>query len=265
MLTVGTGAGSHSYLIDSGALVYVKDGNDYSLGSIQDLLDVDLDDGVYRYILNEEDAVQAMVVDALDAGAQSVFVMINSIAYGADGTDEFDVVKGLSFADGTSASDKTWNYTDSGLLSALGNPSSGRGRYSALVKFTLGEDGVLKKVDLLDGSGSSPDNYYSAEPGSEWTAVTVNSTNYNVSYITGIGNTANDGSFTLGVNDGTTTAAIKHVPFEANTVMYRISGGNWIAERPTTGNFNSNGLTSAQYVFVKTDDEKAYDVIIKVN
>jgi hypothetical protein len=260
ILSVGPSGSRTNHLIDSSAIVYVKDGNDYSLGSIQDLLDVELDDGPFNYILNESGSVAAMWVDIADAGAQSVFVMINSISYGADGTDEFDIVNGLNFADGAGAASKSWDFTDSTLVSKLNsiytNGSSNRGRYDRLVKFTIGEDGTLKALDLLDGTGSRVDSYYSAETGA---TVTLNGS----SFVTGR-NDGSGGTFTLGVNDGTTTSALDFVAFEANTVLYRLSGSSWIAEKPTTGNFNSLGA-SAEYVFVKTDKDNAYDVIIRVD
>jgi hypothetical protein len=235
------------YLVDSGLLVYLKDGNSYNLGSIKDLKDID---NPFLFIEGATSKkVGALIVEAGDAGAQSVFVMLNSTSVGWDNGD-IDVVSGLSFADGATAGGKSWNYTDDRLVSSVlstypgyVNGTNNRGRYDMMVKFRIDEAGVLKNAVNLNTltDKDNPTNpvkigsYKSWNPG------------------------GSDGSFSITSTVGGVETLIA---FEANSVLYKVSGGSWTAMRPTAGNFQADNGTGT-YTFLKTDLSKAYDVIIK--
>jgi hypothetical protein len=250
-----------THLIDSSVLVYVADdvtagaaaagdfrGADFSIGSIKDLLDDDLDTGFQYYKDPVDGRVKALLVDSSDAGAQKLFVMINAITQGSDGSNgEIDVVRGLNFVSGANASATTWNYDNDGLLSLLG--TANRGRYETIVQFSIGEDGVLKNAKRLD----------SVNP-------TIGTTVTPARYVADSFYGGSGGTFTIRY---TTNSAVEGLAtFEANTVLYEQDGPNWKAVRPTPGNFkahsNSAGQLNGDYIFLKTDDEKAYDVIIKI-
>jgi hypothetical protein len=262
-----------SHLLDSSVLVYIGEdpanstngefvGADFSIGNIKDLQDDDLDFGFQYY--EADGRVKALLVNSDDAGAQKLFVMINSITKGSDGSNgEIDVAKGLNFANGANASATTWNYTNAGLHDSVDlglntgyTETQQRARYWTMVKFSIGEDGVLKSavrlMDVVDKStGKNPtigdatnparyiaDSYYGG-----------NGSTFTVRYTT-------DG----GITEGLAT-------FESNAVLYEPDGAGWKALRPTEGNFkahvNSAGLLNGEYMFLKTDTDKAYDVIIK--
>jgi hypothetical protein len=270
IISIGT-AGDK--LVDSSVLVYVADdvkavydnaGNftgfkaDYSVGSIKDLQDGELKNEFW-YFLGSDGKVKALIVNSDDAGAQNVFVLINSITKGSDGAGgEIDVVNGLSFADGASASGKTWSYNDSTLH------DRGWGRYGMVVKFRIGEDGVLKAAtDLNDRKLYDPDydpetpgNYDPEDPND----VPIENVGYYAYYP------GNGGTFSIEYTSG---SSIELVTFEASTVLYKVDGSNWVAMRPTEGNFKADQdptKPAATYTFLKTDpDKKAYDIIIKTN
>ena len=197
--------------------------------------------------------IKALLVNVDDAGTQSVFVMINATTEGSDGNGgDIDVVKGLSFADGTNASDRTWNYIDDGLVHTantadfdLGN---NRGRYDYMVKFKIGEDGVLRSAAALSSTQKA---------GEYITGAVLDRTDD--PYKAGSG-----GTFSLAIATG---GGIGYVTFEADAVLYEIDEGSWVALRPNSGNFkdsDSNSATTDYYDFLKTDpDDKAYDIIIR--
>jgi hypothetical protein len=69
---------------------------------------------------------------------------------------------------------------------------------------------------------------------------------------------------TLTAIPGTIALSNPYVTFEANAVLYKKNGNNWEAMSPSTGNFN-NDDGQGRYAFYKTDPDKAYDIIIKIN
>jgi hypothetical protein len=241
--------GSVNHMIDSGVLVYIKDGSDYSLGSIKDLKDIDRPFWFIKGTSTESKGVGALIVDANDAGAQSVFVMINSVSKGWDNGD-IDVVTGLSFADGANAASKSWNYVASTLIStdlnaypAYFTGTDNRGHYNMMVKFRIDESGVLKSATLLN---TLTDKDNPTNPVKVGTFRTWNPG-------------GSDGSFSI----NTTVSAVDTlITFEANAVLYKIVGGSWTAMRASEGNFKADDIGTL-YTFLKTDLGKAYDVIIK--
>jgi hypothetical protein len=242
-------SGTPNKLIDSSVLVYVKDGNDISLGSIKDLLDKTFKNDAW-YIQDANGKVRALLVDTQDAGANSLFVMVSSISTGSNSSGTYSVVSGLDFADGPSAAVKSWDYFNSTLTAT--NPIDLQAVivYPMMLKFTIGENGVLKgAVDLL------VDNDVNSIP--------------NVKYV-GFGKRTSGTGGTFQIAYTTTVGAvttIDTVAFEANTVLYKVDGRQWKAYAPSEANLkdtNSAGDLNGVYVFMKTDDEKAYDVIIKV-
>jgi hypothetical protein len=238
-------------LIDSGVVVFVYDGNgDYSLGSIKDLVDDDLE--AQAWYITSENKIRALLVSDSDAGAQKVFVMIESINKGWNNGGDVDVVKGLSFAGGpNSPASQTWNYTNAGLLSALG--ITDRGRYATMVQFKIGEDGILRDAKVLkdqaDAAQLSPAYYIGG------------------GYTSGVGGTFSLTTTIGGI--GLSGGSKQDVAFEPDTVLYKTSGSSaWEGMRPTEANFkldvNANGELNGEYLFLKTDKDKAYDVIIKI-
>jgi hypothetical protein len=271
ILTVkGSGGLNGDYLLDSNTLVYVRDGSVYGIGSIKDLLDKDIEQDFW-FIADavKTNVVRALIVDTKDAGAQNLFVMVNTVTKGSDNAGgEVDVVNGLSFADGRNAGGKSWSYLDMTLRGASGLNTTGR--YAEPVKFRIGEDGILKSFSVL-----SADVLYLDSA----TGITTNPT------ITGAALFSVDdfitpgsgGTFTLRLNATVTTksiaswysinnpgTALNYVTFEANTVLYKKDGPNWTAMAPTEGNFK-NDEGNGVYAFYKSDPKKAYDIIIKLN
>jgi hypothetical protein len=251
-------AGTPNKLIDSSVLVYVKDGDNYSLGSIKDLLDKELKQPAW-YIQDANGKVRALLVDTKDTGANSVFVLVSTISMGSNTGGTYNVVGGLDFADGASAAVKSWDYfndalpvTDPELLQAVYV-------YPSMLKFTLSENGVLK---------SDGEKYLVADPDA---AAIMN---------VGFGKRTSGTGGTFQIAYTTTVAAIDAngdryypvtdtVAFEANAVLYKVDGRQWKAYAPSEANFkadtNSAGVLNGVYVFMKTDPKKAYDVIIKVS
>jgi hypothetical protein len=241
-------SGTTPILIDSSVLVYVEDDGDYSLGSIKDLLDDDLDYD-FQYI-EKEGKVRALLVQDGDAGAQSVYVMINSISQGYDDGD-IDVVTGLSFADGVAnAADKTWNYNAADLQTTLTSgfqkpteDSYKKGYYTTMVKFKIAEDGVLKDATDLKGKNNTDGGP---------TAI------QNVVFGKYTSNT--DGTFAIST---TVSGSYMPIAFESNAVLYKIENGDWKAYRPTEGYLKADP-DGTLYTFLRTgNDKKTYDVIIK--
>jgi hypothetical protein len=244
-----------NYLLDNNTLVFVKIGSDeYSLGSVKDLLDKDIKKDFW-FILGKDNKVAALVVDSDDAGAQNLFVLINSVTKGSDGAGgEIDVVNGLSFADGALAAVKSFNYVDASLR------SDGTDLRPVPYKFRVGEDGILKVAEKLDADAL-------------YTDATTNPVTVTNPTITGAAfhllTPGSGGTFTLTISDATWDGSNSGtigtlVTFEANTVLYKKENGAWVAYKPTVGTFNADE-NKGVYAFFKTDTKKAYDIIIKVN
>jgi hypothetical protein len=254
-------------LLDGNALVYVDDDGTYSVGSIKDLLDKDLTI-TFHYIKGNTTAdqrVKALIVDTENTGAQSIFVMINSISQGwNDGT--ISVISGIEFASGANATAKTWNYTNYDLGTA--------GRYERMVKFSLGEDGVLKAIKYVDELFDDVVVKNGNADQGENPTITGAALDFNNPWAVGDG-----GTFVLNVTSGTYKDGAAFTPgyiaFAANTVLYKKDGPVWAAYRPTDGNFkadmdktdaNSANWTRGNYIFLQTDpSKKVYNVIIKTN
>jgi hypothetical protein len=240
-------------IIESNALVYVQDGTDYSIGSVKDLVDKDID-AAFQYITNSKGNIAALRVDTSDAGAQNVFVMINSIPEGWNNGGRADIVNGLDFTSGSNATAKPWFYTNDGLPSELG--TSSRGSYSTMVKFRIGEDGILKNAGRLDSvfDDVNKDGVDNDGPGSTSTNPTI------TGVLFGEWNSGSGGTFQIQTTVG---GVYMPIAFEANTVLYKYEGGSWVAYRPTEGNFKADAAGTT-YQFLKTDLKKTYDVIIKL-
>jgi hypothetical protein len=248
--------------LDSGALVYVEDGGDFSLGSVKDLLDKDIKKE-FHYIFDEDGrVVKALIVNTGDAGAQRVFVMINTIPDGYD-NGRIDIVNGISFADGTGAAAKSWNYANPDLHNssdlkldkyANGDPipeSVQRDRYSTMVQFSIGEDGVLKNaIRLADQNGLDKVDAYT-----DISLAPVSAT------LASPYRGGSNGFFDLAIVSG---SGIAWVSFESDAVLYKVAAGSWTANPVNTSTLRDEDTTPDLYTFLKTDPKKAgYDVIIK--
>jgi hypothetical protein len=239
-------------LIDSSVLVYVQDGTDYSVGSIKDLQDGTLEHSFWYF--KDENKVTALIVHYEDAGAQNIFVMINGLDLGSDGSGgQVNVVKGLSFSDGPNATGKSWSYINDNINAQAGLGDVKNAAFSTIVKFRIGEDGILRAGEVIENSGDSDATFtFKSETKLYWKAHTYGT----------------DNTFTLTVDKDVTTTAgtlgVGYVTFDSNAVLYQKSGSSWIALSPTEGNFKANG-GSATYVFLNsnTKDKKTYDIIIK--
>jgi hypothetical protein len=247
ILTFKTSGGS-PILIDSSVAVFVYDSKtDYSLGNIKDLVDDDLDNTAWY--IKSDNKIKALLVSDSDAGAQKVFVMIEAIDKGWNNNGDVDTVKGIDFAKvANSPTNQTWNYTSNTLLTTLGLGSTERGRYGTMVQFKIGEDGVLRDARTL-----------ASETGSLGPAYYIGG-----GYTSGVG-----GTFSLTTTISSISATQpQEVAFEPNAVLYKPSGSSaWEGMRPTEANFkldmNNAGELNGTYIFLKTDKDKAYDVIIK--
>jgi hypothetical protein len=305
--TILTVNGNRNYRIESSTLVYVYDASNksYSVGSIKDLLDTTIKkafsfipggsyvkdaDGTYptetdgSYKFKEDGSVRALIVNAEDAGAQSLFVMINGISDSSDGSGGLiSTVTGYSFADGSNPTSKTWNFIDRSLS------SRGSYLYGVPVKFRVDEGGILRSDADLDKA-----NTYASIPSTEANPNPDNKTNgkNDNPTITGAAiqyRAANNltptnywhpgsgGTFTLDVTgaswvdegDPSGTGAknsgtLSLVTFEANTVLYKIDNGAWVAMAPSTGAFNVDPVDT-KYAFFKSDTKGAYDIIVRVH
>ncbi|MDR1573959.1 MAG: S-layer homology domain-containing protein [Clostridiales Family XIII bacterium] len=253
------------YLIDSSTVVYVytddkagdtghtNDYTDVSLGSIKDLLDGKLSKP-FQYFLDSDGKIKALLVNSIDAGTTNVFVMINNISSGWDNGD-IDVVSGLNFDDGVSNAYYVKNYVDAALRT--GSIVNDISKKNSMFKFRIDENGVLKDVkDLKTENGS---------------VAIIKAALYDIPYNAGTGGTFNlivteaaISGTTLNLPTASDINGNKIITFEANTVLYNLEGYNWVAYRPTTGNLKDEGGLQDLYVFLKTDTDKAYDVIIRV-
>lgn len=97
VLIVGT-----KYLnVESDAVVFAVDGDDYSVGTVADVKKgVDLVDGSYvaaSYILNKDGKVAALLVDEyfFEGGSDDIFAVINTVNNVKDGDDTVDKISGL--------------------------------------------------------------------------------------------------------------------------------------------------------------------------
>jgi hypothetical protein len=208
--------------------------------------------------------------------------MVNTLSQGWV-TDRVDVVKGL--AQGTSTAAE-WNYTDDTLTNRLtGGSNYGTFADKTMIKFRMGEDGVLKDFVRLDQNVAYDTNRNNTLSGDEKNPTVIGASFG--AYTRGGG-----GTFTLTVSPS--AVAIGAVPagtnpyyqpgsnmtgvvpdkitFEADTVLYKRDGANntWTAYRPDgEGKFKAdvdvNGNINGVYMFLKTDTKKEYDVIIKLN
>jgi hypothetical protein len=252
----GSGSSDGDYRLDSNTLVYVDGGNDeYSIGSIKDLLDRDLEEP-FRFITDSNDPklIRAMVVRSADAGANDIYIMINSATKGSDGAGGIiDVFNGLSFDDGVSATAKSWSHKDSEFIDR-----GAYGRQPVPYKFRIGEDGILKGgTDLGHFSlyDTNKDGRLNGDEVNPTTSASIRIGEKNaegndiVWYSAGSG-----GTFTLLTSNG-------YLTFESNTVLYKVDGSKWTAVRPTEGNFKADAAGST-YTFYKTDTKKAYNIIV---
>ncbi|MDR1572718.1 MAG: S-layer homology domain-containing protein, partial [Clostridiales Family XIII bacterium] len=262
------------YLIDSGAVVYVyedskagstvtadrvgfnegheADYTDVSLGSINDLLDGKLKKPFQYYY--EDGKIKALLVNSIDAGTQNVFVMVhaNGISSGWD-NGEISVVSGLNFDDGVSNAYYVKNYENDDLTPA--GSSVNLNKKITMFKFRIDENGVLKDARDLAGENIAFKNAQlipnqSGGSGNTFSLIVTGA---------GISGFAAPGGYTQD-NNGNYI-----VTFEANTVLYNLEGYNWVAYKPTTGNLkDEDGGQDDLYTFLKTDADKAFDVIIRV-
>jgi hypothetical protein len=271
-------------IIDSSVIVYTDDGrSNYALASIKDLLDVELTQP-FRYITDDKGKLMALLVSSVDAGAQNVFVMINTLSQGWV-TDRVDVVKGLAQGSSTAAE---WNFTDDTLTNSLtGGSNYGTFADKTMIKFRMGEDGVLKDFVRLDQNVA----YDTDRSGGPLNGDEKNPTVIGASF--GAYTRGGGGTFTLTVspsavavpgftsigslpyyqaNSNMTGLVPDKITFEADTVLYKRDGANntWTAYKPDgEGKFKAdvdvNGNINGVYMFLKTDTKKEYDVIIKLN
>ncbi|MDR1245596.1 MAG: S-layer homology domain-containing protein, partial [Clostridiales Family XIII bacterium] len=199
-------------IIDSSVIVYTDDGRgNYALASIKDLLDVELTQP-FRYITDDKGKLMALLVSSVDAGAQNVFVMVNTLSQGWV-TDRVDVVKGL--AQGTSTAAE-WNFTDDTLTNRLtGGSNYGTFADKTMIKFRMGEDGVLKDFVRLDSNDAYNTDRIGGLTGDEKNPTVVGASFE--AYTRGGG-----GTFTLTVSPS--AVAIGAVP--AGTSPYYQAGSN---------------------------------------
>ncbi|MDR1136245.1 MAG: S-layer homology domain-containing protein [Clostridiales Family XIII bacterium] len=248
----GTSGKAQNYIIDSGAVVFVKSGDDYQLGTINDILDSDLNYGFN--IFRDGNKIKAILVNEADAGASSAFVMVTARSRSASGTDTVDKLTGYDFKDATGASKKTWLYTNDNFLGEL---ESVAGNYDAkvpfpeLLKFSVTENGVLKNVERITADADRFDLADIDDTKSHFDGVKV------LEYSGSSG-----GTFTLTVSDGVNDNNVNYVSFESTTVLYKVDGSSWAPAKFNQGQINSN--KDAKYIFLKTDSDNAFNVIIQV-
>jgi hypothetical protein len=281
MITLDT----KGYVLDSGALVYAYDGKAYRLSSVNDVLDVDLDSKTIpiRYILDEKGIVKALIVNDDQAGAQKLFVMINSISDGWNGTEQIDVVHGLSFKDGLSAAAGSWNYNNNGLSSTATlltgynlfmekdkyvvtttADKNIRGLYPTIVKFTLDANGTIKNAEIAAREEYTADGK---------TLLRIGNAGFVTNY------TSNGGNSTI---QFTTTGSVLPIPetiaFTNSAVLYKIEGGVWVAYRVRDYNFETlkdadgdkkydnfgSAGTAKMYTFLRSDPKgDGFDIVIE--
>jgi hypothetical protein len=279
-ITVGTS------LLDGNALVYVRSRDNkgnivgYTVGSVKDLLNKEIANP-FSYIYGTDlqtdgltyktnNTVKAMIVEEKDAGAQNVYLAVNGLSAGSDGSGgQIDVINGLSFADGPGAEAKNFDYIDSNFSGSIFNPFAN----NMIFKFNIGEDGVLKNGTALDVASRS----YSKGNPTITGAALQNGTYPFWKYGSG-------GTFTIETNSHRTVDNVgketynggttQLFAFEANAVLYKKEGFVWVAYAPTEGNFNADKDqygnfqyatgNPVRYAFLKTDQDKGYDIIIRL-
>ncbi|MDR3296340.1 MAG: S-layer homology domain-containing protein [Clostridiales Family XIII bacterium] len=242
-------------VIDSGVTVFVKDGSDFSLGSISDLKGNKLTQGLEFIQDNTNGRVRAILVDTRDAGADKVFVLISSLSIGSDGAGgTVDVVNGLSFDDGAGAVKKLWNFTDNSLRGTLGTT----GRFAIPVEFRIDAEGVLKTSVTV----AKPYPWLDA-------AVTGTATGGGVTIASDAVYGGSGSPFTIKYNTSGIGGAVGTAAFESNAVLYRKDGANWTAVKVSQGAINSDNADTttghASYIFYQTDDDKPFDIIVRVD
>jgi hypothetical protein len=244
------------YVLDSGALVYAYDGKAYRLSSVNDVLDVDLTNRL-KFKTDDKGIVKSLIVDDDQAGAQKLFVMINSISDGWNGTEQIDVVHGLSFKDGLNAAAGTWNYNNNSLSSTAA-PAAGsynlnsekgnygtagdiRGLYPTIVKFTLDANGTIKSAEIAakkeyDGT----------------TLLRIGNARFITNY------TSNGGNSVIKYTTSTALSGLieNNIAFTNNAVLYKIEAGSWVAYRVRDYNFDT---------LRDTDGDGVYDNFFGVN
>jgi hypothetical protein len=249
--------GGTDHLLESNALVYVHDAvtGRYSVGSVKDLVDKNIESPFWYIIGTTDTRAKALIVNDSDAGAQKVFVMINSIPAGYD-NGAIDIVNGIGFAEGV----KSWPYAGPGLhsSSALGLDAPGltetqqRGRYSMMVQFSIDETGVLKNAVRLDDQNDTDNvdtaaGFYHARRN-----VALAAEPYDSGSI--------DSSFNLILSG----AAVNFVTCASDTVLYKVVDGIWTAVKVSNAStFRDDDTTPDLYTFLKTDPKGTYNVIIK--
>jgi hypothetical protein len=243
---------SSGILIDSSnVLVYVyeevsktpgtPDYTNISLSSLNDLKDVELNAGPLHYIIDgSSEKVKAILVSIKNAGAQNVFVMINSIDDSWNEDNRVDYVNGLDFSKGAGVEATNWYFTDNSL-----NLKWGRGSHATMVKFRIDENGVLKSAEELNTITTTTDTPVNPTVKGTFVAWTGGSS----------------GSFAITTTpSGFSTS--QNLAFASNAVLYKYESNKWVAYRPTDGNFKADD-SGTTYEFLKTDPDKDYDVIIK--
>jgi hypothetical protein len=300
IIKVPVSGGNKDYLIDSGAVLFiVNDKGDYSLGNIADIKGVDLKNP-FQYILNDRDRVGGLVVHEKDAGAQHLYIMISNITdQSSSASESVAQVHGLSFADGVGAGEKTWltdveinafaDTTRNGSPSTLDalrnhfglpyNVAKPRHYWFEIVKFRIGEDGVLRgdSARLLRYDDTTAQLYGSDEYGAEdvvdgnpdQAVINAGLGHRGVYYVKGGYSTGLAGAFQVDYAYTSTSAiALTHddfAVFDADALFYSLSGGKWTVQKVNTGAFNGAG-TTARYIFLKTDPtDFTFDVIVRVD
>ena len=239
-------SGQTALSIDTGIIVYVQDGDDFSLGSLNDIKDQDLKDP-FEYIMNGT-KIGAIIIGVGDAGADSIFIMVNGRYRGSDdGGDAIDVVRGLAFKDGSSAVEKEWNYTDALLTRNLqdiaGIPTTDTAIYPyfEMVEFGITDDGVLKKPALIDPTNKDDRR--------------IDNVKYAGTFDAG------GGMITISYEVGTGTELIA---CEGNALLYYLDGDEWKVQRPTKALMRDyTEKDGATFTFLKSDKDNGYDIIIK--
>jgi hypothetical protein len=241
--------------LDSGTLVFVADDGEYSIGSVKDLSKKELTAG-FDYIMGVGAAsnfVKALIVSADNTGAQSVFVMINSISTSANEAGLYNTIKGLSFTDGRGATaDEPFDYVNADLSVDTWAP----------IKFSVNENGVLRGAIALyedDATAATAKNETitgAALVATEYLHGDVNGIfALNVTY-----GTYGGGWYTTTTGKTPDYVAPTGVTFAQGTVLYTWTGSVWVAKAPTKYNLS----TTARYAFYKTDPGKPHNIIVQL-
>jgi hypothetical protein len=274
--------------LDSNALVFVgsqKDG--YNLGSVKDLRKEFNND--YKYIA-DSGVVKALAVSPDDAGAQSLFVLINSISPAWDGDEHAESVAGLGFkTSGVLETQTSWIYkgsetllkNDTTLAKLLETYDSTKttkdvsGLYPTIVKFSIDENGVLKGTpEVLAEKGTSSDGKILRIGDARVLKSTPeNNGSYIIKYTTT--SSINAGSI---ANGGTNleTITTDNFALTENATLFKIDGSSWASYKIRDYNFDlltqskidSGTQESVEaikyYTFLKSAaDIYGYDIVIE--